>query len=160
MRVVRNALDALAAPRNPEVLAMVLSVGGMVAVISAAIWLVAVPELHADVRHAEATVTRFERVDVEQEPRKARVFKDVPVVRFQDGKKQVEVRIANLLDPLEALNVGQKVNVVYRAGNPQEARIPNPVEFYLLPATVAAGGAFFWWLGAALFKTIGRHREG
>jgi hypothetical protein len=159
MRFFQKFLDALVSGREPQILAMVFSGGGMAAIAFGALWLLAFPVGQRDIRHAEATVTRFERVPVEESKNKPPVFKAVPVVRFQAENKVVEVRLSNLLELPRPLALGDKVDVVYRAGAPEIAWIPSGFEFYFVPLSIATAGVLSWRFGAALFKAIDR-KEG
>ena len=117
--------------------------------------------LHPDAQRAEATVTKLERVFVDFGPGLGSKpgFDTVPVVRFQDGSRQVEVRVTNVVHPVGKFSVGQKVSVVYRAGRPEEARIPSFFEFYLPTLVFGGVGIIFDLIALALLTAIRRKRN-
>jgi hypothetical protein len=83
----------------------------------------------------------------------------VAVVRFQDGPRQVGVRVTNVVHPVGKFSVGQKVAVAYRAGKPEEARIPNYFEFYVPPLILGGLGVVLDLMAVMLFIAIRRKRN-
>jgi hypothetical protein len=132
--------------------------GGTVFLAFAILWLADAPVFHADAKRAEATITKLERVATDIGPGKLNID-DVPVVRFQDGPKQVEVRVANTNHPVGKFSVGQTVTVVYRAGKPEQARIPSFYEFYFGPLACGGGAACFYYLAMIFFAANRRKRN-
>jgi hypothetical protein len=160
----RNSLDAFVAGRGSTLLALFIGFLGTVAIAVAILILVNVPVLHADAQRAEATVTKLERVlvDLGTEGGKGgggMMSDEVPVVRFEDGQRQVEVRVANVVHPVGKFSVGQKVTVVYRAGRPEEARIPSFFEFYLPTLAFGGVGVVVDLIALAMFTAIRRKRN-
>jgi hypothetical protein len=153
----RNSLDAFVAGRGATLLTFFIGFLGTGAIALAILNLVNVPVLHADAERAEATVTKLEPVIIDLGgPRSRSFIDDVPVVRFQDGPRQVEVRVTNVVHPVGKFSVGEKVTVVYRAGRPEEARIPSFFEFYEATFVFGAVGVVFDLLALALFAAIRR----
>src|SRR5580704_5832575 len=156
----RNSLDAFVAGRGATLLTFFIGFLGTGAIALAILNLVNVPVLHADAERAEATVTKLEPVIIDLGgPRSRSFIDDVPVVRFQDGPRQVEVRVTNVIHPVGKFSVGQKVTVVYRAGRPEEARIPSFSEFYVLPLVIGGLGVVCSFTALALFIAILRKRR-
>jgi len=162
-----TSFDAFRRVGKATLLVFLIGSFGTCAITAAILSLVNVPVLHADAQSAEATVTKLERVVIDRGPSPGRrprqgpqtSVDDVPVVRFQDGPRQVEVRVTNVMHPVSLFSVGQKVTVVYRAGRPEEARIPSFSEFYVLPLVIGGLGAVFELIAVMLFIAILRKRR-
>jgi hypothetical protein len=134
--------------------------------VAGAIWgLACVPVLYADASRAEARVTNLECVNFAlagtPDAPGGGVFSDeIPVVRFQDGQRQVETRIKNVCHPVGKFSVGQKVTVAYRTAKPEEARIPSFKEFFVPPLFMGFIGIVFQTVGIVFFRrsTVCRER--
>jgi len=163
-----KSFDAFRRVGKATLFAFLIGMFGTCAITAAILSLVNVPVLHADAQRAEATVTKLEHVlldlgpDPGHRPRPGPpqpTDDDVPVGRFQDGLRQVEVRVTNVIHPVGKFSVGQKVTVVYRAGRPEEARIPSFSEFYVLPLVIGGLGVVCNFTALALFIAILRKRR-
>jgi uncharacterized protein DUF3592 len=161
--VKSDSLGVFLARRDASFLALFVGLLGTCGIAVAILSLVKVPVLHSDAQRAEATVTKLERVFVDVDPGPGPGpkpgFDHVPVVRFQDGSRQVEVRVTNVVHPVGKFSVGQKVSVVYRAGRPEEARIPSFFEFYLPTLVFGGVGIIFDLIALALWTAIRRNRN-
>ena len=146
--------------RDTVLLAFLAGLLGTCCLVGAILCLVNVVSLKADAQRAEATVTKVEKVWVTDDNPSTTAFKpyldDVPFVRFQDGQRQVEVRVSNMHHPIGKFSVGQKVSVVYRTGRPEEAVIPSFVEFYMPPLVLGVIGSVFELVALAFFSSSRR----
>jgi hypothetical protein len=159
--VKSDSLDHFLARRDAIFLPILAGLLGTSAIALAILNLLNVPVLHADAQRAEATVTKLDLVVIDSSPGPGSKsgFDHVPVVRFQDGPRQVEVRVTNVVHPVGKFSVGQKVTVVYRAGRPEDARIPSFFEFYLPTLIFGGVGGVFDLIALALFTAIRRRRK-
>jgi hypothetical protein len=163
--VKSDSLDHFLARRDAIFLPILAGLLGTGAIALAIVNLVNITVLHADAQRAEATVTKLERVLVDSGGTGGRgggsrmTVDHVPVVRFQDGPRQVEVRVTNVVHRVGKFSVGQKVTVVYRAGRPEDARIPSFFEFYLPTLIFGGVGVVFDLIALALFTAIRRRRN-
>jgi hypothetical protein len=160
-----DATDVDRTHRPQKIVAAYLSGFLGTAFIAAAVgFVVGVPVLYVDVQRAEAAIVGLDRVRTQSANTPdlpgTISFEEVPVVRFQDGPRQVETRVKNAWNPTGRFSVGQKVTVVYRAGKPEEARIPSNWEFLVVPLCTGCFGVVFATTSAVLFAGSRQKRSG
>jgi len=116
-----------------------------------------------DAQRTEGAVVELARVAPPKNPGKGQPPNAkpgfAPVVQYQVGDQTYRIR-GNVSSSSPAYTIGDKVNVLYPADKPADARIDSFAENWLAPVAFGGGGLFFTLVGFVLLLSRMRSDEG